>query len=92
MHAGDCRIDARMREDRKAGGKAGDAGEGELEEENVFVAVLRQVYGQKARGADDGDHDTDGAGMDKGRKEQIKRPVAYAIGLLNDSGGRVFVF
>ena len=92
MHAGDCGIDARMREDRKAGGKAGDAGEGQLEKENVFMAVLRKVHGQKARGADDGDHDTDGAGMDTRRKEQIKRPVAYAIGFLNDSGGRVFVF
>lgn len=86
MHAGDCGIDAGMRKAGKAGGKAGDAGEGELEEENVFMAVLRQVHGQKARGAYDGDHDTDGAGMDTGRKEQIKRPVAYAIGFLSDSG------
>lgn len=69
MHAGDCWIDAGMREAGKAGGKAGDAGEGKLEEENVFMAVLRQVYGQKESGADDGDHDTDGAGMDTGRKE-----------------------
>ena len=44
------------------------------------------MHGQKARGAYDGDHDTDGAGMDTGGKEQIKRPVAYAIGFLNDSG------
>ena len=86
MHAGDCGIDAGMRKAGKAGGKAGDAGEGELEEENVFMAVLRQVHGQKARGAYDGEHDTDGAGMDTGGKEQIKRPVAYAIGFLNDSG------
>lgn len=86
MHAGDFWIDAGMREARKAGRKAGDAGEGELEEENVFMAVLRQVHGQKESGAYDGDHDTDGAGMDTGRKEQIKRPVAYAIGFLNDSG------
>ena len=86
MHAGDCGIDAGMREAGKAGGKAVDAGEGELEEENVFMAVLRQVYGQKESGAYDGDHDTDGAGMDTRGKEQIKRPVAYAIGFLNDSG------
>ena len=86
MHAGDCGIDAGMRKAGKAGGKEGDAGEGKLEEENVFMAVLHAMHGQKARGAYDGDHDTDGAGMDTGRKEQIKRPVAYAIGFLSDSG------
>lgn len=86
MHEGDCWIDAGMREAGKEGRKAGDAGEGKLEEENVFMAVLRQVHGQKASGAYDGDHDTDGAGMDTRGKEQIKRPVAYAIGFLSDSG------
>ena len=80
MHAGDCGIDAGMREAGKESRKAGDAGEGKLEEENVFMAVLHAMHGQKARGAYDGDHDTDGAGMDTGGKEQIKRPVAYAIG------------
>ena len=82
MHEGDCGTDAGMRAAGKAGGKAGDAGEGELEKENVFMAVLRKVDGQKTRGDDDGDHDADGAGMDTGRKEQIKsrwpRPSAFA--------------
>ena len=41
MHAGDYGIDAGMREAGKAGGKAGDAGEGELEEKNVFMVILR---------------------------------------------------
>lgn len=76
MHAGDCGIDAGVRAAGKAGRKAGDEGERELEEENVFMAVLRKVHGQKARGDADGDHDADGAGMDTGGKEQIKRPVA----------------
>lgn len=80
MHAGDCGTDEGMRAAGKAGRKAGDAGKGELEEENVFMALLRTGNGQKTRGADDGDHDADGAGMDTGGKEQIKRPVAYAIG------------
>lgn len=81
MHAGDCGPYAGMRAAGKESRKAGDAGEGKLEEENVFMAVLRKEHGQKTRGDDDGDHDADGAGMDTRGKEQIKsrwlRPSAF---------------